>query len=283
MRFLVFFVFLASFHLQAAELQLPTLSSPVMDLAGFLNEAERKDLSDLAYEINTHNGPQITILTVNDLQGYPIEEYSIRVAEKWQLGTKDKDNGLLIVLAKQERAMRIEVGNGIEGEITDYDSSRYTKEIFPPYFKRGEFHSAFRLYMEDIADKFNIKPNGGHKVIRRAPRVVKTKMGEFFIIAIIAIIAVGSMIFKNRPGARGLFTGAGLSVASLIMGIPIAMLIVIFIFGLVLGLVGVGNFLTALLFSGGGRGGGYGGGGSSGGGWSGGGGGFSGGGSSGSW
>ncbi len=283
MRFIVFLFFLISLQLQAAELQLPSLSSPVMDLAGFLSEAERKDLADLAYEINTHNGPQITILTVNDLQGYPVEEYSIRVAEKWQLGTKDKDNGLLLVLAKQERVVRIEVGNGIEGEITDYDSSRYTKEIFPPYFRRGEFHAAFRLYMEDVADKFNIKLEGGHKVVRRAPRVVKTKMGEFFIIAIIAVIAIGSLIFKNRPAARGVFTGSGLSIVSLIMGLPLAILVIVFFVGLVLGLVGIGNFITALLMSGGGsgRGGGYGGG--SGGSWSGGGGGFSGGGSSGSW
>ena len=113
----------------AAELQLPNLSSPVMDLAGLMSEADKKDLSDLAYEIYAHNGPQITVLTVPDLQGYPIEEFSIRVAEKWQLGTKEKDNGLLVVISKQEREMRIEVGNGIEGEVTDYDTAKYTRGI----------------------------------------------------------------------------------------------------------------------------------------------------------
>lgn len=287
MRYLLSLIFLISLNLKAAEstqLQLPALSSPVMDLAGMLNESERADLSNYAYEIFTHNGPQITILTVNDMQGYPIEEYSIRVAEKWQLGSKDKDNGLLVIIAKQERQMRIEVGNGIEGEITDYDTTKYTREVFPEYFRRGEFHTGLRTFMEDVAGRFNIKTEPGNRVLRRAPQRSPVRGGNFIIIAIVAILAFGAMLFKNKL-ARGLFTGVGFTGVSFFIGIPVAMLLVIFLFGLVLGLVGVGNFLTALLFSGRGGGGGFGGGGfgGGGGGWSGGGGGFSGGGSSGSW
>jgi uncharacterized protein len=285
-RYLFSLLLFISLSAQAAELQLPALTSPVMDLAGMFNENERADLSNYAYEINTHGGPQITILTVPDMQGYPIEEYSIRVAEKWQLGTKEKDNGLLVIVAKQEHQMRIEVGNGIEGEITDYDTTKYTREIWPEYFRRGEFHAAMKLFMEDVAVKFNIKTEPGNKVLRRAPARTAIPGGNFLIIAIIGILAFGAMMFKGKPVARGLFTGVGFSGVSLLMGIPLAMLLLIFIIGLVLGLVGIGNFLTALLFSGRGGGGGFGGGGfggGGGGGWSGGGGGFSGGGSSGSW
>jgi uncharacterized protein len=284
-RSFFYLVLLLCFHLQAAEpkLQLPSLSSPVMDLAGMLNESERSDLSNYAYEIYTHNGPQITILTVPDLQGYPIEEFSIRVAEKWQLGTKEKDNGLLVVISKREHQMRIEVGNGIEGEITDYDTTKYTKELWPEYFRRNEFHDGLKIFMEDVATKFNIKTEPGHKVIRRAPSRSPIRGGNFIIIAIALILAFGSILFK-KPIGRGLFTGIGFAGVSFFIGLPLVILLFIFIFGLVLGLVGVGNFLTALLMSGRGGGGGYGGGGfSSGGGWGGGGGGFSGGGSSGSW
>ena len=271
-------------NVSGAELQLPALSSPVMDMAGFLTEAERKDLSELAYEINTNNGPQITIMTVNDMQDYPIEEFSIRVAEKWQLGTKEKDNGLLVIIAKAERQMRIEVGNGIEGEVTDFDTTKYTKELFPQYFKNGQFHAGLRIFMEDMAAKFNIKLNeGGNRIVRRAPQRAANKSGNFIIMAILGVLAFGSMLFNKRPMARGLFTGVGFTGVSLLMGIPIMMMIFVFVIGLVLGLVGIGNFLTALALSGGGRGGGGGFGGGGGGGWSGGGGGFSGGGSSGSW
>jgi uncharacterized protein len=281
-RYFLSLLLLISFHAGAAELQLPALTSPVMDLGDFLSESEEQDLSAFAYEIYSHNGPQITILTVPDLQGFEIEDFSIRVAEKWQLGSKEKDNGLLVVLSKQERKVRIEVGNGIEGEITDYDTAQFTRTIFPDLFKQGKFHTGFRIFLEEVAKKFNIQTNAPPtKYVRRAPKRVSIPNGEFIIMAIIGILAFGAGIFRRRPLARGLFTGIGFSGVSLLIGVPLVMLLIIFIFGLVLGLIGVGNFLTALAMSGGGRGGrgGFGGGG----GWSGGGGGFSGGGSSGSW
>src|SRR4051812_10772539 len=109
MPFLLGLILFSWMNVWSAELQIPALTSPVMDLANFLSEADRKDLADLAYEIHTHQGPQITILTVPDLQGYPIEDFSIAVAEKWQLGTKKAGNGLLITISRSERQMRIEV------------------------------------------------------------------------------------------------------------------------------------------------------------------------------
>ncbi len=199
MRFLFSFILIFSMNVWGAELQLPALSSPVMDMAGMLSEAEKKDLSELAYEINTNNGPQITIMTVPDMQDYPIEEFSIRVAEKWQLGTKEKDNGLLVIIAKAERQMRIEVGNGIEGEVTDFDTTKYTKEIFPQYFKQGQFHAGLRIFMEDMAAKFNIKLNeGGNRIVRRAPQRTSHKGGNFVIMAILGILAFGSMLFNKN-------------------------------------------------------------------------------------
>jgi uncharacterized protein len=285
-RFLLSLILLVSMNVFGAELELPTLSSPVMDLGGFLSEADKNDLAELAYEINTNNGPQITILTVPDLQGQPIENFSIKVAEKWQLGTKEKDNGLLVLIAKQERQMRIEVGQGLEGDITDFETAKYTREIFPDYFKRGEYHAGLRLFMQDMTTKFNIKlDTGGQQYVRRAARRTGGPR-DFFLPAILGILVVGSLLFSKKPMARGIFTGIGFSAFSGFMGFPILLILIVFAFGWILGLVGIGNFLTAMAMSGG-RGGGsyYGGGGGSsgGGGWSGGGGGFSGGGSSGSW
>jgi uncharacterized protein len=282
-NFLFSIIFFISLNSWGAELQLPSLKSSVMDLADLLNENQRQDLSQLAYEIYTHNGPQITILTVPDLQGYDIADYSIRVAEKWQLGTKEKDNGLLVVISKAERMVRIEVGNGIEGEITDYDTSKYTRDIFPQYFRQGQFYEALRLFMEETAVKFNIKlAQGRQQLVRRAQAPVNKKLGEIVIIAIFVILVLGSIFFKGRPVGRGLFTGLGFSAVSFFLGVPIFLMLALFLFGLVLGVVGIGNFLAAAASGHGGRYGG-GGGGGGGGGWSGGGGGFSGGGSSGRW
>lgn len=285
MRYLLSLLFFIHLSAQGAELKLPALNSPVMDLAGFLNEADKQDLASLAYEIQANNGPQITILTIPDMQGYAIEDYSIRVAEKWQLGTKEKDNGLLVVIAKAEREMRIEVGSGIEGEITDYDTTKFTRDLFPEYFKKGDFHGGLRLFMEDTATKFNIKLEGGTptRLIHRNQRPTRHNGGNLVIMAVMGVLLFGSVVFRNRPMARGLFTGAGFGVVSFFLSVSLGMILIIIIVGLLLGLMGVGNVLAALAASnGGGRGGGgFGGGGGNS--WGGGGGGFSGGGSSGRW
>ncbi len=283
MRIFLSLIFLLSFSVWAQELQVPALTSPVMDTAGILSAEEREDLAKYAYEIYTHNGPQVTIYVVPDLQGFAIEDYSIKVAEKWQLGTKKAGNGILVLIAKNDRQMRIEVGEGIEGELTDYDTSQYTRKIFPEYFRRGEFHAGLRLFLEDVARRFNIKEQNESSLVRRAaPARPNSPFGPalpFFVI----VLVVSYLIGMKKPLLRGTLSGAGMAGVGWLMipGIGTAIIFLV-IFGFLIGVIGIGNILMGLAMSGGrGGGGGYGGGG--GGGWGGGGGGFSGGGSSGSW
>ena len=281
MRYFLTLLLLFSLNVLGAELKLPALTSPVMDLAGLMPEAQRSDLSQLAYEIHTNNGPQITILTVSDLQGYAIEDFSIAVAEKWQLGSKEKDNGLLVLISKAERQMRIEVGNGIEGEITDFETARFTREIFPAFFRRGDYHGGLRLFMQDVAERFNIQLDPkSTRYIRRAPQTIPTINLGLIIVMVVVLSFIG-LLFRRRPGLRGISSGIGVAAVGGFMGLPLMMLAMMFLVGSVIGLIGLGNFLFMIASSRGGR---YGGGGfGGGGGWSGGGGGFSGGGSSGSW
>lgn len=278
MRFIIVLIFTFSFLSFGDELKIPALTGPVVDRGNFLSESERKDLSETSYEIFANQGPQITILTVPDLQGFPIEEFSIRVAEKWQLGSKEKDNGLLILIAKSERKVRIEVGNGIEGEITDYYTSKFTHEIFPPLFKRGQFYEAINLFLIDVAEKFNIKlQNQRTSYIKRKQKTSNKNLGNLFAMALIIPI-IGNLFFKQKPLLRGVFTGIGFSGLSYFLGVALIPILLLFVFGFVLGVAGVGNVLYQMSSGYGGRTSG-----GSGGGWSGGGGGFSGGGSSGSW
>ena len=279
-----------------AELQLPNLSSPVMDLAHLMSEGEREDLSKLCYEINTHNGPQITILTVPDLQGISIEEFSIKVAEKWQLGTKEKDNGLLVVISKAERGVRIEVGSGLEGDLTDYETAQYTRNIFPAYFKRGQFHDGLAIFLADIAKKFNIQSvQEGVKHIKRRSGA---RIGNPRTLMILALIILFSALRSAlNQGAEANVRGAvaGIFLAVIVFILTSSFIFALFFWGLgfFLGTGGGGgyggghSYRSGGGWSGGGGGGGWSGGGGGwsggGGGWSGGGGGFSGGGSSGSW
>ncbi len=285
MRYLFSLILILSLNVWGAEIQIPVLNSPVMDEAGFLTSEQKQDLSQLAYEINTHQGPQITILTVPDLQEYAIEDFSIRVAEKWQLGTKAKDNGLLIVIAKAEHKMRIEVGNGIEGEITDYESNQYINNILTPAFKAGDFHGGLKAVMLDVAQKFNLKLSEGNRYVRRAPQSSSIpgplKVAFPFLIG---ILILGQIILGKKPVARGIFTGAGMAGVGFFVGAAgLAMIGFMFLMGLLIGLIGLQNLLFALAAGSSHRGGGGFSGGSGGGSWGGGGGGFSGGGSSGSW
>lgn len=285
MRFLFAFVLIFGWNVWGQELQVPALTSPVLDTAGLLSAEEREDLSQLAYEIYTHNGPQITIFTVPDLQGLEIEDFSMKVAEKWQLGTKKAGNGILVTVAVKERRMRIEVGEGLEGDITDYDTAQYTRKIFPQYFREQKYYAGLRLFVEDIARRFNIKGDDGNPYVRRvAPARQDSVFGyalPFFVLAMF----VSYVIARRKPFLRASLTGASFGGIGWLM-IPGAgpLIFVAMIFGFLIGLIGIGNLLWGLAsgsrYSGrGGYGGGFGGGGS----WGGGGGGFSGGGSSGNW
>ncbi len=272
-----------------SEIQIPALRAPVMDEAGLLNESEEADLNQVAYEIHTHQGPQVTILTLNDLQGFEIEDFSIRVVEKWQLGTKEKDNGLLVIIAKAERKMRIEVGNGIEGEITDYEANQYINQILKPAFRQGQYHAGLRLILQDVAKKFNLKLDQERGFIRRSARPqmqIQIPEGLRKAFPFILILFIGAqIILRNSPRARGVVSGLTFSGVGFFLGVGLVLYLALFILGAIIGLVGLHNILYALLTANSSHHGGYGGygGGSSGGSWSGGGGGFSGGGSSGNW
>jgi uncharacterized protein len=288
------FLFLSSANANTANLKIPELNSPVIDEAQLFTESEEVELNQLAVEIFNKGGPQFAILTVENLQGYAIEEYSIRVAEAWKLGTKEKDNGLLLIIAKSERSVRLEVGNGIEGDITDFDSSQYTQYILPAYFKQGDFYLGVKKLLIDVAEKFAVSvsvsssQSFSEKYHNRNNGFAKSLL---FLMGIIFILS--SIFFPRRPVLRGIFAGLFLTLVCLPFALALIWYVAILIAGIVGGLINLGNFLLSVLgvilssrgHSGAGRGhwGGGGSWGSGGGGWSGGGGGFSGGGSSGRW
>ncbi|MCW5911333.1 MAG: TPM domain-containing protein [Cyclobacteriaceae bacterium] len=101
-----------------------------------------------AYEDSTSN--QVAILTISSLDGEPIEEYSIRVAEKWKLGREDKDNGVLLLIAVDDHKMRIEVGHGLEGVLTDALCSRIIRNEMAPAFRRADFDGGVMAAIEAI-------------------------------------------------------------------------------------------------------------------------------------
>jgi uncharacterized protein len=111
----------------------------VNDYAAILTPATRSHLEQALAAFETAESTQIVVLTIPSLEGESIEAYCLRVAEKWRIGQEKLDNGAILLIAKNDRKLRIEVGYGLEGRLTDLLAGRIIRDIIAPYFKAGDF------------------------------------------------------------------------------------------------------------------------------------------------
>ena len=130
-----------------AEVAVPTLAARVTDLTATLSAAEKQQLEASLAQFEAKKGAQIAVLIVPTTQPETIEQYGIRVAEAWKLGRKGVDDGALLLVAKEDRSLRIEVGYGLEGVLNDATAKRIVAEIIVPYFKRGDFHGGVQVFV----------------------------------------------------------------------------------------------------------------------------------------
>ncbi len=120
-------------------LSIPKLDGPVVDDAGVLSRSQKTEIEKIIVDLESSTSAQVALLTVKSLEGTSIEEYSLKVAETWKLGQADRDNGLLILLSTGEKKVRIEVGYGLEGVMTDAKSGYIIREVMLPYFRNGDY------------------------------------------------------------------------------------------------------------------------------------------------
>jgi uncharacterized protein len=131
---------LVCFSLTAsAEVAIPQLTGRVVDQTGTLSSGDIAGLTQKLKDLETRKGSQIAVLIVPTTQPEDIAQFSIRVAEGWKIGRKKVDDGALLVVAKNDRKLRIEVGYGLEGALTDVTSRRIIDEIIVPKFRSGDF------------------------------------------------------------------------------------------------------------------------------------------------
>lgn len=121
-----------------AEVPVPALTAQVVDSTGTLSNEQQTALIQKLQAFETAKGSQIAVLLVQTTQPEPIEQYALRVAESWKIGRKNVDDGAVLVVALQDRALRIEVGYGLEGALTDITSKRIIEEIIIPQFRQGD-------------------------------------------------------------------------------------------------------------------------------------------------
>lgn len=135
----------------AQELQpVPQLKTRVTDLTGTLSAEQREALEARLTAFEREKGAQIAILIVPTTKPEAIEQYSIRVAEQWKLGRKGVDDGVLLLIAKQDKKLRIEVGYGLEGALNDATAKRIIAETITPRFKEGRFYEGIEAGLDRL-------------------------------------------------------------------------------------------------------------------------------------
>jgi uncharacterized protein len=279
--------------LSMAEVAVPPLASHLTDLSGTLSADEAAQLEQKLAAFEARKGSQIAVLIVPTTHPETIEQYGIRVVETWKLGRKAIDDGVLLLIAKQDRTVRIEVGYGLEGVLPDAVAKRIVEETIIPLLRQGKFAAAIDAGVDRVTGVIQ-----GEPLPAPQPRgsTAPTGMGivlDNIIFVFIALIVVGKILqslLGRVIGSTVMSAAAGFIGWLVFSSILIGIMIAVFAFFLTLfgssggGISrgGPGGWYGGYGGGMGGRGG-PGGGGFGGGGFSGGGGGFGGGGASGRW
>ena len=174
----------------------------VEDRAGVISPNVETALNGYLQELEQKTGVQMVILTIDSTNGIPIEEYSIDKAMKWGLGQKDKDNGLLMVVAVKDRKYRIEVGYGLEPILPDSYCGTVARRHMVPYFRQGDYstgiYSAALVLIDRVAKAYNVQLSGMPKI--RAMQGGSSQAGS--IIPFVLFILLISLFLT--PHSRGL-------------------------------------------------------------------------------
>lgn len=268
----------------SAEQPVPALTARVMDFTGTLTISQRSALEAKLAAFEQEKGAQIAVLIVPTTQPEAIEQYSIRVVDVWKLGRKGVDDGVLFLIAKDDRKMRIEVGYGLEGALSDAISKRIISEVITPFFKRGDFYGGIDAGINAMIKVISgepLPPPSTLKAKRRSSSgsgVLPMLFMTVFFSAILGSVFL-RMIFGRFLG--GIFTFLAAAVLTWFILSSLIWALIIGIVAMFMGMAMGGSGMGGGFYGGGFGGGGFSGGG--GGGFSGGGGGFGGGGASGDW
>ena len=266
---------------------IPKLEARVTDVTGTLTAQQQAALETRLAEFEARKGSQIAVLIVPTTQPEEIEQYGIRVVEQWKLGRAKEDDGALLLVALQDKRMRIEVGRGLEGALTDLVSKRIIADTITPLFKQGDFAGGIGAGVEQI-----IKVVDGEALPEPDPAWSGGKKLGNLLPFLFAAVFMGSLILRAIFGrlfgslATGGLAGWLVWLTTTVLGLSLGLGVAAVLFSLVMSSLGGGRWSSMPNrggWGGGGFGGGLGGGGFGGGGFGGGGGSFGGGGSSGGW
>ena len=204
----VFVVLLAGSVFAGEAPPMPSLTGRVVDDANLLDAATRAQLVTDLTALEEKSTDQLVVVTLPTLHGYAIEDYGNRLGRHWQIGQKGKDNGALLIVAPNERKVRIEVGRGLEGELTDAMSRIIIENAILPRFRRGDFQGGIVAGVRDITDVVTGNAEGVKERAKGARRTAPPDYEGYIIIAVwlgifILVIYLNSRQARNHPAGMG--------------------------------------------------------------------------------
>lgn len=233
----------ASLSLAADNLvAIPALQAAVTDLTGTLQADEQAALNQKLTQFSQQSGSQVAVLLLPGTQPEDISQFGIRLAEAWKVGRDKQDDGVIIIIAKNERKMRIEVGYGLEGAIPDVIAKRIIREQLAPAFKQGQFYAGLNQATDTLMQLIQ----GEHLPAPTGKENVSTTHWMSWLPILMFAAMIGGALFKSLFGSfpGSLLTGAALGVVAGWLGATL----------LVMGLVALVSFIFVLAMGGSGAG-----------------------------
>lgn len=212
MKFLKVFLLSILFLGNANALEVPALHERITDQVGMLSENKKQELTSFLEAHESKTGNQIAVLIIPTLGGDSLEDFSIRVVDQWKLGKKGKDNGVLLLIVKNDRKIRIEVGYGLEGELTDAKTAQIIRNIIVPDFKNGDFARGVEdgiMSIVGVLDSQSGMPTPSDESSQPThPERIPSPQLIFFLL-IFGIIVLSRLFLPGRYRSSGYWSSGG--------------------------------------------------------------------------
>ena len=205
-------------HSKALNLPEPTNKFYISDFANVLSDETENYILNQSNALNEKTSAQVVVATVNSLENVSIEEYGVSLFRKWGIGNKDKNNGLLILLAPNERKIRIEVGYGLEGKINDAKAGRFINDYAVPYLKNNDWDSGiyglYTVILSEVYSEYGMEvPESVREVSEKIKDYDQDAMDNmvtiFIVVVVIGFSALLPFIIKKRHHGNNFYDGFG--------------------------------------------------------------------------
>ena len=237
-----FILLLCCLSVAAYGLDVPRLQGYVNDYAGMISPSVKSRIVEELRVFEQSDSTQIVVLTIPSLKGENIEEFGIKVSETWKIGQQQKDNGALLIVSKQERKIRIEVGRGLEGKLTDLMAGRIIDQVITPRFRQGDYDGGFAAAVSSLIGATRGEFKAEERPFQRGQRGFPPLLTFLLFFGMfILFLGIYSRFLGGIAGAVGLPALVHLSVSP----IGIVMILLLALVGF-----GAGFFLSGLFSSG---------------------------------